>query len=122
MSCIKKCLGAKRGSASAQAIDKGVDWVFENGANYIRAQAEKEGVTIPPELDDKLRRWGVKMGILPATRDDLDHELNKIKRRKLENKGARVAIKQQELAIEDQIASETAALEALWEAGELSDV
>ena len=122
MSCIKKCIGVKRGSAAAEAVDKGVEWIFENGAAYIRGQAEKQGVTVPPELDDKLRRWGVKMGLLPATRDDLDHELDKIKRRKLENKGARVAIKQQELAIEEQIASETAALEALWEAGELSDV
>ena len=66
MSCIKKCLGAEEDSAVGDALDDGLEWVFDSAAKFIRAEALVHGITVPDTLEGKLYRYGVKNGVLPV--------------------------------------------------------
>jgi hypothetical protein len=73
MSCFKKCLKVKEGSAAAKNIDEGVEWIFDSAAKFIRAEAEAHGIVIPDTLEDKLYRYGVKQGALALRDKDVQY-------------------------------------------------
>lgn len=82
MSCFKKCLKIEKGSAAEKHVDKGVEWIFESAAKFIRAEAEQNGIVIPDGLEDKLYRYGAKQGVLPIRDKDVqyygDKAMNKL--------------------------------------------
>ena len=65
MSCVKNCLGIKKGSVAAEKVDENLEFIFESGAGFIREHAATQGIAISDDLEDKLYRYGVKYGLLP---------------------------------------------------------
>jgi hypothetical protein len=70
MSCLS-CLDKKQ----QESVHDALDFIFERGAELIRKEAAKQGVVIDKSLEEKLKKYGVKHGILRAPTPDADPEL-----------------------------------------------
>ncbi len=55
MSCIRKCV---------HDHPQEVEDILLAGARFIRSEAQRVGVTISPELEVKLHKFGVKQGLI----------------------------------------------------------